>query len=190
MNAMPSYAHKLPAKILLFVLLIPCASLYAQQIPTRYQQIARQHNIPPGILYAIALTESGKTIAPGMFRPWPWTLNVAGKPKRYATRKATWNAMRYYMKQGIQSIDIGLMQVNWRWNKHRLGNTWTALDPRFNVTAGAKILRDEYKKQGNWVSAIGSYHSPGKSQAQKQRAQKYAKRVITHLTKLTGRNYE
>lgn len=142
MNAMPSCAHRLLAKIALFVFTIICTDLYAQQIPTRYQEIARKHNIPPGILYAIALTESGKTIMPGMFRPWPWTLNVAGKPKRYATRKETWNAIRYYMKQDIQSIDIGLMQVNWRWNKHRLGNTWSALDPSFNVNAGAKILRD------------------------------------------------
>ena len=183
-------AYKLLTQITPLILLMIGTNLYAEPIPTRYQEIARKHNIPAGILYAVALTESGKAIAPGLFRPWPWTLNVAGKPKRYATRKETWRAIRHFMKQGIQSIDIGLMQVNWRWNKHRLGSTWIALDPGFNVSTGAKILRDEYKKQGNWLSAIGSYHSPGKSKTQKQRALKYTRRVITHLTKLIGYNYE
>jgi hypothetical protein len=157
----------------------------AANIPPRYQQIAYQHQIPGAILYAVALAESGMVLKSGKFRAWPWTLNVAGKPKRYKTRKEAWKAIRYFMKQGIRSIDIGLLQVNWHWNGNKLGNTWTALDPVFNAKTGAKILQQAFAIKRNWPEAIGHYHSPGKKPGQKYRANKYSKRVMKHYKRIT-----
>lgn len=152
----------------------------AGDIPPGYQTIAREYQIPASILYAIALTESGLRLKRKAFRPWPWTLNVAGKPRRYKTRKAAHEALAYYLKQGIRSIDIGLMQVNWRYHHKKLGTPWQALDPYHNIRTGAHILRTEYKHIKQWNRAIGRYHSPGKTSAQKRRAKRYLSRVMRH----------
>lgn len=157
----------------------------AEAIPLRYQQIAYHYQIPASILYAVALTESGKKIKTGLFRPWPWTLNVAGQAKRYKTRREAWQAIEHYLSQGIRSIDIGLLQINWRWNKAELrNNTWQALDPLFNAQTGARLLRNAYRAKGNWPHAIGHYHSPGQKPRQKHRARKYTQRVLKHYQQI------
>src|SRR5690606_25458454 len=58
----------------------------AQEIPPpAYQVAAQRAGIPSSVLYAVALQESGARIN-GRLVPWPWSLNVAGTPYRYATR--------------------------------------------------------------------------------------------------------
>lgn len=176
-------------KIVLLVsiaVLLVCHKSHAGSIPSSYQLIAYQHQIPAAILYAVALAESGKRLKSGKFRAWPWTLNIAGRPKRYATRKETYKAIRYFMRQGISSIDIGLLQVNWHWHKKKLRNTWLALDPVFNTRTGAKILQQAYAIKGNWPEAIGHYHSPGTKPQQKRRAVNYSRRVMKHYKRITG----
>ncbi len=157
----------------------------AETIPSAYQRIAMEYKIPPSILYGIAYAESGKTIRPGVYKPWPWTLNVAGVPRRYPTRKSAYKGLIYFLKQGVKSIDIGLMQVNWRYHRDKLGTPWQALDPFNNTRAGAKVLQTEFKKVGEWRKAIGRYHSPGRKTAQKKRAINYANRVMRHVARIT-----
>ncbi len=172
--------------ILLFLsILLVGWEAQATNIPPKYQQIAYQYQIPGVILYAVALAESGMVLKSGKFRAWPWTLNVAGKPKRYSTRKEAWKAIQYYMAQGVRSIDIGLLQVNWLWNGDKLGNTWSALDPVFNAKTGAKLLHEAFVIKGNWPEAVGHYHSPGKKWKQQYRAKKYSKRVMKHYKRIT-----
>ena len=48
-------------------------------VPQGYREVARAQGIPPNILYALSLTESGRAISRNTFRPWPWTLNVEKK---------------------------------------------------------------------------------------------------------------
>ena len=64
--------------LIVWLLILP-VTLLADTIPNGYHKIANYYHIPASVLYAAALTESGKTINKGLFRPWPWTLNVAGK---------------------------------------------------------------------------------------------------------------
>jgi len=153
----------------------------AESIPSNYQQIAQEHNIPAAVLYGIALAESGHRLSKGVFKPWPWTLNVAGVPRRYATRKAAYQGLLYYLHQGIHSIDIGFMQVNWRYHRKKLGTPWQALDPLHNIRIGVAILQQEYQNTGDWQTAIGRYHSPGQQPEQKKRALNYANRVMQHI---------
>jgi len=157
------------------------------EIPSAYQQVAFNYQIPADILYGIALNESGLLLKSGRkkkIRPWPWTLNVAGMPRRYPTRKAAYRAIQFYLRHGITLIDIGLMQVNWHHHKKKLIDPWTALDPLFNLRVGATILKHEYTQVKNWPQAIGRYHSPGKKPQQKKRARRYASRVMKHIKRL------
>ncbi len=121
----------------MLLLLLPATlsqnSCLADSIPNGYRQIASQYQIPADVLYAVALTKSGQTIDKGLFRPWPWTLNVAGNPQRFTSLNAACRELNRQLTQGIRSIDIGLMQINWRWNHTRLLSPCRALSPYTNL---------------------------------------------------------
>lgn len=168
-----------------FCILMP-QTLLAQNIPSSYLKIADEYQVPPEILYGIALAESGKRLRSKKYRPWPWTLNVSGIPRRYFSRKAAYQGLLFFLRQGIRSVDIGLMQVNWKYHHKKLGTLWQALDPYNNIKTGARILHSEYQKTRDWKKAIGYYHSPGQKPKQKKRAKNYAARVIKQIKRLNS----
>lgn len=154
-------------------------------VPQGYREVARAQGVPPNILYALSLTESGRTISRNrnVFRPWPWTLNVEKKGYYYPTRCAAWQALTGFLEQG-KVVDIGLAQVNWKWHKKRLVNPWQALEPYFNLRVGAQILREHYDASGDWWTAIGHYHAPAATPEARARAQQYRVRVGRHLRRV------
>lgn len=155
-----------------------CMAVQAQSIPSGYQRIARTYQVPVKVYYALLTQESGFTTRHG-FRPWPWTLNIAGKSKRYDTRKAAYQALKKAINSGIKLVDIGPGQVNWYYHKERLGTLWQSLEPYHNLKVAAQILRQEYERSGknNWWIAVGRYHSPGQKPKQLARAKDYERRV-------------
>lgn len=150
----------------------------AQVIPYGYQRIANTYQVPVKVYYALLTQESGLTTKHG-FKPWPWSLNIAGKSKRYQTRKAAYQALKQAIANGIKLIDIGPGQVNWYWHKKKLGSLWQSLEPYHNLKVAAQILRQEYVLSGqkNWWVAVGRYHSPGQKPEQLARAKDYERRV-------------
>ncbi len=163
--------------IVLAGLILPSLSWGREAVPAGYRVVAAEHGIPQSILYAVALTESGKPMAgpAGAARPWPWTLNVAGRGYFFDSRQAAWQALRGYLKDGQRSIDIGLMQVNWRYHQDRLGTPWQALDPYHNLRVGAGILQDCHLTRQDWWASVGCYHAPGNP----HRADQYRRRVVS-----------
>lgn len=155
-------------------------SALAESVPWGYQKVAEAHGVPSDVLYAIALTESTRRLANGRLCPWPWTLNVRGRPERYATRKEAHAALTRHLRQGITRIDVGLMQVNWYYHREKLGSAWEALEPYHNLRVGSKILREEYANAKNWPSAIGRYHAPN----DRDRAEHYRQRVESRLRRI------
>ena len=52
-------------------------SLWADEVPFAYQEIALENGLPAPLFYAVALTESGQSeLSQNQFRPWPWTSPV------------------------------------------------------------------------------------------------------------------
>jgi len=103
------------AIVVAFVLLLALPATTAtgsdESIPVLYRRIAAQHDIPPALFYAVALAESGRSTAPGpVQRPWPWTLNVAGRGRYFATRADAVRALNDVLGTGRRSVDIGLMR--------------------------------------------------------------------------------
>ena len=82
----------------------------------------------------------------------------------------------YFLDQGKRSIDIGLMQVNWRWHRDTLGDSWQALDPDHNLRVGAKILASCYRDHRDRWDAVGCYHAPNNATF----ANRYRKNVAAH----------
>lgn len=118
------------------------ASTSIQSVPPGYQKVTLEHGVPAESLYSLALAESSRKLPSGT-RPWPWTINVAGKGYRYESRQAAWPALQQFMKcPPMKRIDVGIEQVNLGWNGYRFSSTWDAFDPYINLNAAARIPRN------------------------------------------------
>lgn len=150
-------------------------------VPPGYRAVAHQTGVPAELLYAVALTESGRSVSEGVpRRPWPWTLNIAGQGQFFASRTEAWRALEKAFGDGEERIDVGLMQVNWRYHRTLLKSSWQALEPYANLRAGARILADCYRERREWWASVGCYHSPG----DRERARRYRERVLAHWRSL------
>lgn len=145
--------------LVMLVVLPECQA--AQSIPEGYHRVAQAENVPAEALYSLALAESSRKLAHGV-RPWPWTINVAGKGYRYTSRNEAYQALLGFMRRyPLKRIDVGIAQVNLGWNGHHFTSTWAAFDPYTNLHAAARILRACYERYpGSWMTAAGCYHHP------------------------------
>ncbi len=66
--------------------------------------------------------------------------------------------------------DIGIAQVNYRWNGKYVSNPEELLDVDTNIRVGAKVLCNAIKNSpDDIVLAIGSYHTPNPALREKAR---------------------
>lgn len=148
-------------------------------LPLGYAVMGQRHGVPPLVLYGVALQESAKLFGPYAL-PWPWTLNVQGKPVRYNSYSASVAGMRSFIASGVRNVDAGLMQVNWGYHRDKLLDPAQALDPYPNMAVGARILQGHFASTGNWYTAVGRYHSPGNA----ERAANYAALVYRRMAQV------
>ena len=132
----------------------------AAEHESAWAQAARAHDIDPVTLYAVALQESRALWTDGTARPWPWTLRSARDgTQRFGSRTAALEALEALLGAGERNIDVGLMQINWGFNGHRVDAPEALLDPHRNVLVGAEILRDALRAHaGDLARALGAYH--------------------------------
>ena len=131
------------------------------EIPIGYRHVASAHDIPSALFYALALAESGRWVAGlGASRPWPWALNIEGSGHYYPSRQAAEAALSSALDAGQTSVDVGLMQISWRYHRAALGTPRDALDPYRNLHAAAEILVACREKREDWWAAVACYHAP------------------------------
>ena len=157
------------------------AIVFGQEVPPpAYQLAAQQAGVPSPVLYAVALQESGARLR-GRLIPWPWTLNVAGRAERYATRaEACAGIRRALARTPANRIDAGLGQVNLGYHAHRYAHPCELLDPYRNLAIAAEILREQHTPGEDWLLAIGRYHRPAGGAP----AARYRRSVHRHLTRV------
>lgn len=153
----------------------------AREIPPPAYQVASQRaGIPSTVLYAVALQESGIRLR-GRLVPWPWTLNVADQPHRYATRAEACAGLRQALKRTPATrIDAGLGQINLGYHPQRYAQPCDLLDPYRNLAIAAEILREQHTPGNDWLLAIGRYHRPAGGAP----AARYRHSVGQHLARL------
>lgn len=161
--------------------LLATAALTARELPPpAYQLAATQAQVPPNLLYAVALQESGRAIN-GRLVPWPWTLNVAGQSRRYSTRREACADLRLVLQvTPATRVDIGLGQLNAGYQRHRVRQPCELLEPYRNLRLAATILREQYNPDQSWLMAAGRYHRPAGGAP----AVRYRQRVGQHLARL------
>ncbi|HME21523.1 MAG TPA: transglycosylase SLT domain-containing protein [Acetobacteraceae bacterium] len=119
----------------------------------------RAVRLPLRLLGAIAEVESGRLDDAGNVRPWPWTINAEGSGQFFATKRQAIDAVRTLHAQGVQSIDIGCMQVNLMHHPNAFASLDEAFDPTANALYAARFLNTLYGMSGSWVQATAAYHS-------------------------------
>ncbi|WP_431306379.1 transglycosylase SLT domain-containing protein [Pseudomonas aeruginosa] len=159
-----------------------CAA-HAQEVPPpAYQLAAQRAGIPSLVLYAVALQESGIR-RNGRIVPWPWSLNVAGQSRRYATRSDACAGLQQVMQSTPHTrIDVGLGQINLGYHRQRYTSACDLLDPYRNLAIAADILKEQHSPGEDWLLAIGRYHRPAGGEP----AARYRRSVSRHLARVQG----
>ena len=118
----------------------------------------RVYNLPNNLLTSIALVESGIKKKQNHYTSWPWTLNVSGKSFYFDHRNELLDflALNFTPKK---SIDVGCMQLNYRWHKVAFSSIEEMMDPELNIKYAAQFVHELYGRHKNWEDVIKHYHS-------------------------------
>jgi len=136
--------------------LIDGAKLCTRHLP-RYE---REYGIPTHLLSAIASTESGRYHDGLKIKlPWPWTINADNKSYFFDNKDEAIGMVRKLRARGIQSIDVGCMQVNLYHHPGAFASLDRAFDPETNIAYAAGFLRSLYDQENSWKKAAADYHS-------------------------------
>lgn len=132
------------------------AKLCTRHLP----RFEREYAIPTHLLSAIATTESGRFHEGlGMKLPWPWAINAAGKGYWFESKEKAIAAVKKLRARGVQSIDVGCMQVNLYQHPDAFSSLDQAFEPQTNIAYAAGFLRGLYDENGTWKKAAADYHS-------------------------------
>ncbi len=132
----------------------------------------RGGTLPPRLLAAIGLVESGRRDPrSGVWAPWPWTIDAAGQPAFFDSKAEAVAAVRALQARGVQSIDVGCMQVNLAQHPRAFASLEQAFDPAANVRYAVQFLGALFERSKAWPTAAGLYHSatPGLGAAYQRR---------------------
>lgn len=125
---------------------------------------AEEEDVPLGVLYAVALTETGHK---GRLRPY--ALNVEGRSVIAATKAEALTAFGTERRHGKKLIDLGCMQINHHYHGEEFASVADMLDPATNVRYAARFLRKLRLREGSWAMAVARYHAgPDNDPAQKR----------------------
>jgi hypothetical protein len=148
-----------------------------------WEVAARAAGVSATDLYGIALQETGMRWDDGTFRPWPWTLVVNGPSTqtfRYANQEETVSALNRLVSHGITNVDVGLMQVNLKYNgKAYVKSPADLVEPRTNLIVATHVLKATLKAANTKRQGIGRYHS-----RTPWRSERYADRINHYSQKL------
>lgn len=123
-------------------------------------RVELEERIPRALVRAIALTESGRRIEARQANfAWPWTINANGEGRYFASKAAAISEVKRLRAAGINSIDVGCMQVNLHFHPKAFASLEDAFDPARNVAYGAKYLKELQQLRRSWGDAVAYYHS-------------------------------
>ncbi len=123
------------------------------------KEAEKKYGLPENILLSISRVESGYRKIDGIKRAWPWALNAGGDSAYFETKNEALNSLKARVKRGVTNIDVGCMQLNYRWHNKFFNNLSEMMSPDKNVDYGARFLKRLYDRHGSWEKAVKYYHS-------------------------------
>ena len=152
----------------LFTFLTPVNGVYSQSLNYNQDTLQceylakdaeKKYELPENILLSISRVESGYQKVDGIIRAWPWTLNAGGDSAYFKTKKAALKSLKKRIESGVTNIDVGCMQINYRWHNKFFSNLGDMINPIKNVDYGARFLKKLFQRHGSWEKAVKYYHS-------------------------------
>ena len=134
------------------------------------------HRIPGGLLAAIGFTESGRTVT-GQRSVWPWTVNAEGEGHFFDSKADAVKFVEGKLADGVESIDVGCMQINLKQHPDAFASLEDAFDPATNVAYGADFLKVLHGQTNGWLAAARRYHS-----ATPEKGEPYGELVLANWT--------
>lgn len=122
--------------------------------------------LPEGLLPAIALVETGKDDGQGGRMPWPWTLNQGGKSHYLGSAPEALAKLDDILATGTTNVDVGCMQLNWKWHSKAFASRADMIDPVQNTAYAARFLKELHNQLGSWELATAAYHSTDRDRGQ------------------------
>ena len=125
-------------------------------------RIEKEFNIPPYVLSAIALTETGKKKdleGQAVFTPTPWAINIEGKGHYFSSKADAMIKVKKALARGKKSIDVGCMQINLKYHGDAFETLSDAFDPYLNMRYAAEFVTSLHRRLKNWKKAVAHYHS-------------------------------
>ncbi len=116
--------------------------------------------LPPGLLRAIGLVESGRWQAGlGRQAPWPYAIDAGGYSLFMESLPDAVAKVAALRRDGLQSIDVGCFQINLLFHPSAFATIEDAFDPAANAAYAARFLLALYARSGSWEAAVAQYHS-------------------------------
>lgn len=123
-------------------------------------QAERTWNLPPGLLAAIGMVESGRIDPVALDRhAWPWSINADGAGYFAASKSEAIGLVRVLQARGARYIDVGCFQVDLFYHPDAFASLEQAFDPDANAGAAARILVQGRFNATSWDQAVAAYHS-------------------------------
>jgi hypothetical protein len=134
----------------------------------------RAEGLPPGLVRAVALVESGRWLPEDRrSQAWPWTVTAGRETFYLPTKQAALRKVEELQASGHSNIDVGCMQVNLGYHGDAFASLEEALDPASNIAYGAKFLKHLRVATRSWARATARYHSSDPDRGQAYRAKVY-----------------
>jgi hypothetical protein len=116
--------------------------------------------LPQGLLEGIGRVESGRVDpVTGRMHPWPWTIDAEGQGSFFPTKAEAIAFTRQLQARGVQSIDVGCLQINLMNHPDAFHSLEEAFDPDANARYAVRFLTQLRAKTGTWDAATAWYHS-------------------------------
>ena len=158
---------------LLLALLLAAGPAAAQDCARLAAEAGAEAGLPDGLLPAISLVEAGRGDGNGGVAPWPWTLNQGGKGMYFDTREEALAYLENAVAEGVTNIDVGCMQLNWKWHSAGFQSAADMMDPVRNTRYAARFMAELHDRLGSWDTAAAAYHS-----TDPERGERYLQKVL------------
>lgn len=129
---------------------------------TMWESAARGTGIKPELLYAIALQESRELNDQGLAVPDPFVIRYGNQVERFdgfTEARAYLTELLARPETKLKRLDIGLMQINAGWHRHRVEELSDLLVPGLAIHAAANLLAEIAQGTSDPVRLLGRYHS-------------------------------
>ena len=135
------------------------AEAYASVCEQAALQAAAESGVPPDILTALTLTETGRKLN-GRLRPWAWSVNADGAGTWFDEPGEALRFAQDRIDQGRTNVDIGCFQINFRWHGENFASVREMFDPLANARYAARFVSQLHAETGDWQAR----HDPSRDQ--------------------------